>query len=248
MLDIQRLSVKRASATVLEDLTLSLPKGSITALIGKNGSGKSTLLSAIGGTCEASGEMLLDGFSIPSLSPRERARHVSLLPQLLAAPHMTVRELVLLGRHPHRTAFSRLGGEDAIAVAGAIRDADISHLADRYLDEISGGELQRAYLGMILSQDAPLWLLDEPTSHMDLSVAARFMGLLVKLTREKGNTILVAIHDLNSALRYADHIALLDDGHIAFFGTTEECLATDAIERTFSVRRIGTSEEPFFIG
>jgi len=248
VLDIKRLSVKRASATVLEDLTLSLPKGSITALIGKNGSGKSTLLSAIGGTCEASGEMLLDGVSIPSLSPRERARRVSLLPQLLAAPHMTVRELVLLGRHPHRTAFSRLGGEDAIAVADAIRDADISHLADRYLDEISGGELQRAYLGMILSQDAPLWLLDEPTSHMDLSVAARFMELLVKLTREKGKTILVAIHDLNSALRYADHIALLDGGHIAFFGTTEECLATDAIERTFSVRRVKTSEEPFFIG
>jgi len=152
----------------------------------------------------------------------------------------------VLHQSNHRLLNMHLGTR--IDVADAIRDADISHLADRYLDEISGGELQRAYLGMILSQDAPLWLLDEPTSHMDLSVAARFMELLVKLTREKGKTILVAIHDLNSALRYADHIALLDGGHIAFFGTTEECLATDAIERTFSVRRVKTSEEPFFIG
>ena len=145
MLEIKNLSVKRARTAVLSDLTLSLPKGSITALIGKNGSGKSTLLSAIGGTCEASGKMLLDGVSLPSLSPRERARRVSLLPQLLSAPHMTVRELVFLGRHPYRAAFSRPQEEDLRAVEDAIRRAEIEHLADRYLDEISGGERQKAY-------------------------------------------------------------------------------------------------------
>lgn len=246
MLDINRLTVKRGAKTVLSDLALSLPTGSITALIGKNGSGKSTLLSAIGGICPFSGEVLWDGIPLSSLSPRERARRVSFLPQSLPAPHMTVRELVLLGRHPYRTAFSVASDTDLAAVEAALCEVEIDHLANRYTDEISGGERQRAYLGMILAQDAPLWLLDEPTAYMDISVAARFLELLKKWKREK--TLLVAIHDINSALRYADRIALLDGNRLAFFGTVAECLATSVIEETFSVRRVAANGEVFFVG
>ncbi len=246
MLDVKNLSVRRARREILTELSFSLPRGSMTALVGRNGSGKSTLLSALGGTCPASGEMLLDGIPLPSLSPRAHARHITFLPQRLAAPHMTVHELVSLGRHPHRTSLLSTRDADRDAILRAIEDADVASLANRYLDELSGGERQRAYLAMILAQDAPLWLLDEPTTYMDLPVAARFMALLSSLRQKRQKTLLVAMHDLGAAVRYADRIAILDEGHLTFFGTVEDCLACDAIERTFSVRRIDASGETFF--
>lgn len=248
MLEIQHLSVQRAHREILTDISFSLPKGSMTALIGRNGNGKSTLISALGGTCPASGTVFLSGKDIASLSVRDRARLVAILPQVLRAPHMTVRELVSLGRHPYRTAISRPSREDLSAISDAIAEVGIDMLSERYLDEISGGERQRAYLAMILSQNAPLWLLDEPATYMDLSVASRFMELLSRLKREKEKTVLIAMHDLGTAVRYADHIALLDEGSLAFFGTVKECLATDIIERTFSVRRAEADSEIFFIG
>lgn len=248
MLDIRNLSVRRGGREILTRLTLSLPCGSMTALIGRNGSGKSTLLSSIGGLLPYTGEVLFDAVPLVDLAPRERARRLALLPQTLASPHMTVRELVALGRHPWSTVISRPTDKDRDAVARAMQEADVFLLAERYLDEISGGERQRAYLAMILAQDAPLWLLDEPATYMDLAVSAHFMELLQKLKQEKGKTLLVAMHDVSSAIRYADHIALLDGGKLAFLGTTEECLSTDVIERTFSVRRINAGGETFFAG
>jgi iron complex transport system ATP-binding protein len=248
MLEINRLSVRRAARTVFSDLSLTLPRGSMTALIGKNGCGKSTLLSAIGGTCPYEGEILLDGIPTSALSPKELAKRMSHLPQTLAAPHMTVEELVRLGRHPHVGMLSRPTDADGAAVHTAMEQADVTRLSNRYLDEISGGERQRAYLAMLLSHDAPLWLLDEPTTYMDPSVAAHFTVLLTRLKQEHAKTLLVAMHDLSSAVRFADHIALLDGGRLAFFGTTEDCLSTDAIERTFSVRRLEAHGETFFIG
>lgn len=247
MLEVKKLSVTLSKREILSDLSFSLKAGSFTALIGKNGSGKSTLLRTLGG-CPYTGEIRLDGCPLRTLPPRERARRVAILPQVLAAPHMRVEELVTLGREPHRSPLARPNEEDLTAVRRAMEETDTLPLRNRYLDEISGGERQRAYLAMILAQDTPLCLLDEPTTYLDLSVCARFLELLSRIRAERGKTLLVAMHDLNAALRYADHILLLDGGKIAFFGTAEECLSTDVIERTFSVRRIAADKEILFVG
>ena len=247
MLEIRHLSVRRASSTVLSDLSLTLPRGSMTALVGKNGCGKSTLLSAIGGTCPYAGEIRLDGTPTKELPPRELAKKMSRLPQLLSSPHMTVAELVLLGRHPHVGALSRPTEKDQAACAHAIAEVGIAHLADCYLDELSGGERQRAYLAMTVAQDAPLWLLDEPTTYMDPSVSRQLMSLLCRLRREREKTVLVAMHDLSSAVRYADRIALIDEGTLSFCGSVEECLEAHVLEDVFSVRRLESDGEIFFV-
>ncbi len=248
MLEILHTDIFRGGCTVLGDVTLSLPLNTVTALIGRNGCGKSTLISALTGESRYTGSILLHGNELSSLSARERAETVAVLPQSLPAPHMTVGELVSLGRFPHLSLTQRRSLRDTQAVEQAMSDVEISSLRERYLDELSGGERQKAYLAMILAQETPLIVLDEPTTYMDLAFSHRFMEMLSTIKRERKKTVLIAMHDLSLAVRYADCVAVLDGGRLSHFSSVKECLEKEIIERTFGVRRVSADGHTLFVG
>ena len=222
--------------TVLENIAFDAPDGSLTVVIGRNGSGKSTLISCLAGLMPFEGEVLADGVELSSLSVRARAREVSVLLQNPRRPHVTVRELVGFGRNPYRATLGRESDADRAAVSRALADTDLLPLADCYVDRISGGEVRRAYFGAMLAQDTPVVLLDEATAFMDKDYERRFLSAARALA-DGGKTVLSVMHDLSAALSVADCVLLLDGGRQAFFGTVADLLATDLVERTFSVRR-----------
>ena len=248
MLEIKNLSVSVRQKNILQSLSLSLDEGKLTVLIGKNGCGKSTLISCIGGMRPYTGEIHLDGAPISSLTPRDRARRIAILPQLLKTPHMSVERLVSLGRTPHLALTERISEADTAAIEGALASVGIADLRDRFADELSGGERQKAYLAMTLAQEASILILDEPTTYMDVAVSHGFMEQLSRLKDQQKKTVLAVMHDLNCALRYADRVAVMDEGRIVFHGTTDACLATDVIERTFGVVRHEIDGRCFFEG
>ena len=235
MLQIKHLSVTRGKRTILSDICFSPRQGKITALLGKNGSGKTTLLSCINRLCPYSGDILLNGTSLSHLSPRERARQIALFPQILPDTPLTVRELTDLGRNPHVGPDGRLSPRDHEAVVRAMTLAGISHLADRPCNTLSGGERQRAFLALLLAQDSPILLLDEPATFLDADAARELYALIASLARDHGKTVVAVMHDLSAAVSLADDILLLDSGHIAFSGDARRCLDSGILQSTFSV-------------
>ncbi len=237
MLEIKNITADRGGKRILEGAELSVRRGEITALIGRNGCGKSTLCECINGSLGYDGEIICGGKNLAHLSGRERARLISFLPQLLSKPHITVSELVAFGRNPYRAFFAQ---DDKI-------DADsepfgIAELRNRFLDEISGGELRRAYLAMTFARKTPFVILDEPFAHMDAAFEHSFRAELSRIGKESG--ILVVMHDINAAVRLADRIAILDDGKIRFEGETRD--SYDAIEKIFGIRKYISGENVFF--
>lgn len=223
--------------TVLHNISFSLAAGKLTVLIGKNGCGKSTLLSCVNRTVKYKGEIYLDEENIAELSVREMAQRVILLPQTLKKVHLTVRELVMLGRSPHLAFGARLEKRDYEAVEYALNAVDMTSFANEYADRLSGGERQKAYLAMVLAVQAPLMLLDEPTTYMDIACKTEFMRLIKRINREEGKTLLIVTHDLESVLKYADNILIMEQGRIVFNDTVEKCMESDVLETCFGVRR-----------
>lgn len=232
MLKFDTLSVFYGKKQVLFDISASIERGKFTAIIGRNGSGKSTLLSALTSQTAYSGKILLDGRDISSIDRRERAKMISFLPQNLPVTQFTVGETVAFGREPH-ISF-KLTDADLGIVEKSLEKCGISHLRDKKLTEISGGERQMAYLSMMLAQDADLMLLDEPTTYMDAPNARDFLKILAK-ERGRGKTVAAVMHDLTSAAKYADDILLIDGGKVVFKGTKEKCLEEKAIENVMEV-------------
>ena len=245
MLEINQLSARVGGKAFLRGIDLHLPSSTLTALVGRNGSGKSTLLSCIGGTKSYSGEILLRGEELRRIPLRERAKRMALLPQTLAAPHITVEELAALGRNPYVDIGRRLAAADREAVCCAMETAGVAELCGRFVDELSGGERQRAFLAMILAQETELLLLDEPTTYMDAVCGDAFMRTIAELRRQ-GKTLLVVMHDLTEAVRYADRVAVMEDGGMVFSGSTEECLASGVLEKTLCVKRYEAEGRSFF--
>ena len=245
MLEIKGLSARVGGREFLKDIDLQLPEGSFTALVGRNGSGKSTLLGCIGGTKAYRGEIRLCGEDLRRLPLRRRARRMALLPQTLALPHITVEELAGLGRNPYVDIGHRFTAADREAVSRAVEAAGVAELRGRFVDELSGGERQRAYLAMTLAQETDLLLLDEPTTHMDAAGGEDFLRMLSQL-RQQGKTLLVVMHDLAEAVRYADRMAVMDEGRMVFSGSTEECLAGSSLEQTLRVKRYEAEGRSFF--
>ena len=243
MLEIKNLSVRLGNKQVLSDISFSLNPHRLTVLVGPNGAGKSTLLGCVNQQIPYTGAITHEEKNLTGISPRERARSIAILPQSLPAPHITGREMVALGRNPHLDFTGRLTDKDKQAVENALRDADAMALAERYADTLSGGEKQRIALAMILAQNTPVALLDEPTAHMDLGHEAAFLELLQKLKKERHKTFLVILHDLNLAVRYADDLLVLDGGKLVFTGTRDACLEQEILEKTFSVRRYTVAED-----
>jgi len=185
--------------------------------------------------------ILVEEQVLSRLSPRQRARRVAILPQRMAVPHITVKEMTAFGRNPYLDFTGRLSAGDRQAVMEALEFSDALSLAERYVDTLSGGERQRAALAMVLAQNTPILLLDEPTAHMDPAYEAQFLARLRELKR-RGKTILVVLHDLTQAVAYGDRLVVLDGGTVVFSGTKEVCLAGQILEKTFSLRRYTVSE------
>ena len=237
MLVVNDLSVRFGRKQVLDSVSFALRPHRLTALVGRNGSGKSTILNCVNNQIPYTGT-ILDGEKNLALIPaRERAKAIAILPQTLPSPHITVRELVSFGRNPYLDFTGRLTDADKQVVEQALRDADAKELAEQYADTLSGGEKQRILLAMILAQNTPIALLDEPTAHMDLSYEAAFLKLLRKLKTERKKTFLVILHDLNLAVEYADDLIVLDGGKVIFAGNKEECLEQEVLEKTFQLQR-----------
>lgn len=243
MLSFHNLSVRLGQRQILEDISFSLRPHRLTALVGRNGSGKSTLLACVNQRIPYTGEILEGEKNLALLQPRERAKTVAILPQTIPAPNITAWEMACFGRNPYLDFTGRLTRKDKEAVAAALRDAGAESLSERYVDTLSGGEKQRAALAMILAQNTPIALLDEPTAHMDLSHEAAFLQMLTSLKQKKKKTFLVVLHDLTVAAQYADDFVVLDGGRLVFAGTKQECLDGEILEKTFSLKRYTVGEE-----
>lgn len=221
---------------VLDGLSLALPAGCLTGIVGPNGCGKSTLLRVIDGVLEpAAGEALVEGDALDSLSARERAERIALLPQIHRTPSMTVEALVSCGRYAHMGLFGGLTDQDRLIVAESMRVAGVEHLAHKAARALSGGERQRAFIAMVLAQRARTVLLDEPTTYLDPRAALDVIGLARGLVHEQGMTGAVVIHDLPLALRFCDRIAVMDGGRIVAVGTPAEILDQGVLEQVFGV-------------
>jgi len=243
MLTFRNISVRLSEKQILENVNFTLYPHRLTALVGKNGSGKSTLLSCVNQQIPYIGEILNGEKNLASLSPKERAKAVAILPQTLPAPHITALEMTGFGRNPYLDFTGRLTISDRQAVADALQDAHAEELALRYADTLSGGERQRVALAMILAQNTPIALLDEPTAHMDQIHEATFLKTLTELKKNRKKTFLVVLHDLTLAVRYADDLVVLDHGRLIFAGTKEDCLKQNILEDTFDLQRYTFQEQ-----
>lgn len=217
MMEFRHITSGYPGRTVLSDVSLTVPRGKVTALIGPNGCGKSTLLNTAGGLIKPSaGEILLDGRPLPSYKRRELARLMALLPQSRELPRLTVERLAAFGRYPHGDMQSAKG-----QIEESLRRAGAWELRHRELRELSGGERQRAYIAMALCQDSELLLLDEPTTYLDIGQKNQVMELVRDLNVQ-GRTILAVLHDLPLAFMYSDYVALMESGKLTAFGTPDE--------------------------
>ena len=237
MLSFRNVSVRLDHKMILRDISFDLRPNRLTALLGRNGSGKSTLLSCVNRQVRYTGEIRYDEEDLAGIAPMERAKRIAYLPQMLPAPRIPGEEMAAFGRNPYLDFTGRLTRDDREIVSEALREANAETLASRYVSTLSGGERQRIALAMILAQNTPVSLLDEPTAHMDQTHEAAFLRTLRKMKEEKNKTFLVALHDLNLAAEFADDVILLEGGKLVFAGTKEACLEQRILEKTLSLRR-----------
>jgi iron complex transport system ATP-binding protein len=236
-LEVAELELGYRERTVIESLSLTVPAGQVTAIVGPNACGKSTLLRSLARLLTPRhGHVLLDGQQIQRLRAKELARQLGLLPQSPIAPEgITVGDLVGRGRHPHQTIFSRWSHDDDLAVAAALEATQTIELVDRPVDELSGGQRQRVWIAMALAQQTDVLLLDEPTTFLDVSHQLEVLDLLTDLNRSRGTTIVMVLHDLNVAARYADHLIAMVDGRLHAAGSAEEVLTADNVRAVFGL-------------
>jgi iron complex transport system ATP-binding protein len=236
-LTVTRVGVWLLGRRVVEDVTLTVPAGSWLTLVGPNGAGKSTLLRAVAGSVAHDGRIELDGVRVADLRSRERARSVAVVPQEPSRPDgMAVLDYVLLGRTPYVPYFGVESAAD-LAVVGELLDTlELQELADRPVTALSSGEFQRAVLARALAQEAPLLLLDEPTSSLDLGHAQQVLELVDEMRSRRGLTVVSALHDLTTAGQYADRLVLLDHGSVVAEGSAAEVLTEELIAAHYGAR------------
>jgi len=222
---------------VVEDLSLAVPTGAITMVVGPNACGKSTLLRALARLLRPrAGAVLLDGQELHRLPTREVARRLGLLPQQPVAPDgLVVRDLVARGRHPHQRWYRQWSAEDEAAVTAALAATGTVDLADRSVDELSGGQRQRVWIALALAQQTEVLLLDEPTTFLDLAHQLEVLDLLADLHAADGRTIVCVLHDLNLACRYAHHLVVLRDGRVLAEGPPAAVMTPDLVAEAFGL-------------
>ncbi|MFD8518955.1 ABC transporter ATP-binding protein [Streptomyces capillispiralis] len=231
------LTLGYGDRAVIEGLDLTLAAGRITVIVGANACGKSTLLRSMSRLLvPRAGRVVLDGKEVHRTPAKELARTLGLLPQSPVTPEgITVLDLVGRGRHPHQRAFSRWTAQDDAAVAAALEATHTTDLVERSVDELSGGQRQRVWIAMALAQQTDLLLLDEPTTFLDISHQIEVLDLLTDLNRSRGTTIVMVLHDLNLAARYADRLVALASGRLHAAGTPEEVMTEDTVRTVYGM-------------
>ncbi|WP_322409231.1 ABC transporter ATP-binding protein [Microbacterium invictum] len=231
------LTLAYGSRLIVPELDLVVPSGRVTAIIGANGCGKSTLLRALARLlAPQSGRVVLDGEALHTRKSKEVARMLALLPQSPIAPEgIAVADLVGRGRHPHQRPLARWSTRDYEVVAQALEATGVADLADRPMDELSGGQRQRVWIAMALAQETDILLLDEPTTFLDVAHQIEVLDLLTDLNRARGTTIVMVLHDMNLAARYADHLFALRDGRVVAEGPPRDILTGDLIGDVFDL-------------
>ncbi len=230
MLNIKNLFVSYNGREILHDVSFDVKNGEVLALIGPNGAGKSTLIRAVSGVIESRGEIQTDGKNFHEMNPMERARFVAVVPQAISLPPaFSVWETVLMGRTPYLGFLGNASKHDEEIARQSLTRVNALNFSERRVGEISGGEQQRILLARALCQSTPILLLDEPTSHLDLQYQVSLLELVRDLAKENNLAVLVAMHDLNLAARYADRVALMVAGNIKAIGTPKEVLQPQLI-------------------
>ena len=231
------LHVSYGECSIIKDLSIEIPDKKITAIIGSNGCGKSTLLKSITRIIpHQSGSVVLDGKSISKESTKALAKKLAILPQSPEGSNgLTVGELVSYGRFPYQKGFGRLTGKDIEVINWALEVTGIAEFKYRAIDALSGGQRQRVWIAMSLAQETEMIFLDEPTTYLDMAHQLEVLELLQKLNREQQRTIVMVLHDLNQAARFADYIIAIKDGHIVKTGTSEEVINHDVLKEVFQI-------------
>ncbi|MFI0373600.1 ABC transporter ATP-binding protein [Actinomadura sp. 1N219] len=221
---------------VSANLTVDVPDGAFTAVVGANACGKSTLLRSFARLlAPSSGHVEFDGRDVRDYRPKAIAREIGFLPQGLVAPeNIVVRQLVARGRYPHQTLLSTWSREDERAVTAAMEAAGVTDLAERPVESLSGGQRQRAWVAMVLAQETSYLLLDEPTTFLDITHQYQLLALLARL-RDEGRTIIAVLHDINQACRFADHLVAMRDGRIVAEGAPADIVDAALIKEVFDL-------------
>lgn len=234
----EKLHIAYGEKVIVNQLDLSIPGGKVTALVGANGSGKSTILKTMARIMKPQkGGVFLDGKSIHQMQTKEVAKQLAILPQNPVAPEgLTVSELVSFGRFPHQKGFGSLSKEDKEMVGWALEVTGMTGFSDRPIEQMSGGQRQRAWIAMALAQGTDILFLDEPTTFLDMAHQLEVLKLLERLNRDEGRTIVMVVHDLNHATQYADHIVAIKNGEVIYEGSPNEVVHPDMLREVFGIR------------
>lgn len=236
-ISVKNLSVAYESNTIIEDMNLSIPKGKISIIIGANGCGKSTLLKTIARINKPkNGDIFINNKNIKKIKEKNIAKEVAFLPQGPVCPDgLTVRELVAYGRFPHQKMIGGLNSHDKDLIDWAIKETGLSEFADREVENLSGGQRQRAWIAMTLAQETDIIMLDEPTTYLDMSYQLEVLEVLQKLNREKNITVVIVLHELNNACRFADNIIGLKKGKIICEGKPLEVINKENLKEIYGI-------------
>lgn len=239
-IDVYGMSVTLGHRQILENITLSVPQGQITTLIGPNGCGKSTLLrTMIGYISIPSEHVQIFGKSLHRYEQNELAKQMAFLPQVPDMPKdMTVEELVYCGRYPYQKWWKNTAKEDREIVDRVLHITKTTHLREQLIPSLSGGERQRVWIAMALAQEPKLLVLDEPTTYLDINHQLEIMELLKTLNREQGLTVLMVLHDLTQAMQYSDYMAVIQEGHLVKQGIPNDVMTETLLRDVFNVQGI----------
>ncbi|WP_018247959.1 ABC transporter ATP-binding protein [Orenia marismortui] len=236
-INTQDLSIAYGDVEIVKELNLKIPQGKITTIIGPNGCGKSTILKTIARILKAkSGSVYLKGKDIITEDSKDIAKVMAVLPQSPQAPKgLTVEELIAYGRFPYQSGFAKLKEEDYQIIDGVLEVIGMKPYKDRLLDELSGGQRQRVWIAMALAQQTEILLLDEPTTYLDLAHQLEVLKLLEKLNKVEKRTVVLVIHELNNAARFADYMVAIKDGKIVCDGEPEEVMTKSNLRKVFNI-------------
>nr|WP_284237888.1 ABC transporter ATP-binding protein [Paenibacillus glycanilyticus] len=236
-LSAENVTIKYDERVISSNLSVKIPDGSFTVIVGPNACGKSTLLRTLSKLLKPSaGQVVLDGKGITTYKSKEVARILGLLPQSSTAPDgITVANLVAHGRYPYQSFIKQWSDEDEAAVQSAMELTDTLEISHRYVDELSGGQRQRVWVAMVLAQQTPILLLDEPTTYLDIAHQIELLELFKDLNLQ-GRTIIAVLHDLNHAARYANHIIAMKNGQMIAQGDPREIVTEQIVEEVFGLK------------
>lgn len=237
-ISVKNLTVGYDKTNILEDVSVNIPSEKITIIIGANGCGKSTLLKTMARIIkQRSGDIFLDDTNIKKIKAKELAQLVAVLPQSPVTPSgLLVKELVGYGRFPHQNTLSGLHKEDIEIMDWAMQETGLKDLQNRPLDQLSGGQRQRAWIAMALAQQTKMLLLDEPTTYLDMSYQLEILELLQKMNKENKQTVVMVLHELNLACRFADHIIGMKQGEVIFEGSPSTVITTENLAKIYGVK------------